>query len=737
MDSEEHESYTGGSSPFVDTPSTHGNDEHNISEEKATTNRNTDATNESAQENRILSLQYKLDTQRNEFELEKLQLQRKYNDLERKYNSTLEELETSNGDISFIKGEEEKLKEEVRNLQTKYTQLEHESENQIHDLQQNMQEKQRVIAEITLDNEEKINKLQNDIENNRITTENLETTIARYESMIKEQSNKVLHLTEENDKKDSELISLKRKVLTLDHDNFSGDDEKAVSNPNNTNTMEELTTVNRMFQEQIKYTTELEGTNMEQAEKIKTLENASEMSNYWKSEIDSLQNKLQGFESLEKDYQDSQLEMLELKSKLAEWEIYKNNDGENDEGQKEEHLGEDKDLTDGTPAETIRDLTLTKKENIILIDENNKLNISVNNLKILNEELAMERNQLLDLNKNYENSIINLKRLNHEYEQQKILSSEECKLLRRQLDEFTEFNKKNTKAELGMNPSVESSHNDNNNNKESIQSSLETLVDDYKNKTDDLTNELKKLNDQLLSSTEEEQKQNKKRRKLTDESQVTNLTYYSQRINELQLENAKLNRDLAKYQNLNKLLDEKLKRLIMLKEKKIRILQLRDNPLANDQFIKKKQLEFLQQENKDLLEKLYSSSLSTDLKTVPISVVKSMEFDLKQRDKEVFKSNKRFTRLKEIFNKKSLEFIEVVNSILGFKLEFQQNNKVKIYSCFRPDKYLVVDLVQNTLVSNLKLDNWDELLSIWIEERGQIPCFLATITLQLWEENSK
>ena len=314
--------------------------------------------------------------------------------------------------------------------------------------------------------------------------------------------------------------------------------------------------------------------------------------------------------------------------------------------------------------------------------------------------------------------------MNYEYEQQKILISEECKLLRNQLNEFFKYNKDT------MNNGNED-HN-NNNSRELMQKGLETLVDDYKNRSEELTNDLKLLNEKLANSLEAEQNSSNKKRRLGISSQSNGLTYYSQRINELQLENSKLNRDLDKYKNLNKLLDEKLKRLIMLKEEKNKIIQLRDNPLAKEQFIKRKQLDLLKQENEDLLKKLQSST--TDIKEVPLSVVKTMEFDLRQCEKELFKSNKRFTRLKEIFNKKSLEFIEVVNSILGFKLEFQQNNKVKVYSCFRPDKYLVIDLMKNTLVSNLNLSNWEELFSTWIEQREQIPCFLATITLQLWQE---
>ena len=761
---------SGNSSSFIDTPSD-GTGKDILSMGDVADNDDNKLTKNNNEDN-VISLQYKIDTQRNDFELKLLQLQRKYNHLEMKYNSKLEELESLNNNMIFMKDKEQKFQEQLATWENKYNQMETKLNQTIQKLNSELIEKKQSFDTLKINSDQKINKLKSDSENYQVTIQSLQQSIDRYEVTIGDQSKEIVKLTKENDQKDEEIIKLKQSLsnstIAISNNKISdigGSSENGISNSNDsnvtssnsnilsTNETDELTTITKLFQDQIKYTTQLEETNRRQEERIKILENSSDLSKYWKSEVDSLQMKLQEFEMLEKDYQNSQLELLELKSKLAEWDLYKEEHEQEQEKEseeerkekdnnKEEHSndtnnlikerkedqpeGKNKDyiLEANNPIETLRELNLIKKENVVLIEDNNQLNININNLKILNEELALERNQLLDLNKTYEINILSLKKLNYEYEQQKILISEECKLLRNQLNEFVKHNKDT------MNRGNED-HN-NNNSGELIQKGLETLVDDYKNRSEELTNDLKLLNEKLANSLEAEQNSSNKKRRLGTSSQSNGLTYYSQRINELQLENAKLNRDLDKYKNLNRLLDEKLKRLIMLKEKKIRILQLRDNPLAKEQFIKRKQLDLLKQENEDLLKKLQSST--TDIKEVPLSVVKTMEFDLRQCEKELFKSNKRFTRLKEIFNKKSLEFIEVVNSILGFKLEFQQNNKVKVYSCFRPDKYLVIDLMKNTLVSNLNLSNWEELFSTWIEQREQIPCFLATITLQLWQE---
>lgn len=83
--------------------------------------------------------------------------------------------------------------------------------------------------------------------------------------------------------------------------------------------------------------------------------------------------------------------------------------------------------------------------------------------------------------------------MNYEYEQQKILISEECKLLRNQLDEFVKLDKN------PLNPANENNDENNKNNGELIQKGLETLIDDYKNRSEELTNDLKLLNEKLAN----------------------------------------------------------------------------------------------------------------------------------------------------------------------------------------------------------------------------------------------
>ena len=732
-------SNSGGSSPFLDTPIDHDslqevkeldeglsmeNDPGLVTSVKNSDendNNNNDASDTitkpesiTEKDRRILSLEYQLSTLRNEYDLERLQLQRNASETERKYKATVEELESTLNDTKFLHDSNTKLLEEVASLKEQLDKCKSENREFVNKLNEELRSKTRLIEDMELDQRAQLSHLEQEVKNLNDEKRSLGELLQKYKDEIIRQSNEIRNLTRLNSEKEEELLKLKGSQIAESHPNYS------------TEEFQELSTMNKLFQEQNKYIKELEEANFKQAKELKKFRNMDESISFWKSENEKLQNKLKGVDMLEQQLQDSQLEIVELKTMSAKYEALSQALGD------QQQVDGEGDKSGGVPSpeDIISDWQMTKKENLVLIDENSKLQLDVNNYKLKNEELTTEKNQLLELNKTYMSNIANLQKLNQELEQQKNLSLRESALLKRQLGEHRKIPMGKAEEEEergGKDEGVKRSSA----NSDSREEELERLVEGYKNRTEELTNELKNLNNQLVSESENQQDQLLKRRKL-DNLDINET--YSERLNELQLQNTNLQRDLQKFRNLNKLLEDKLYKVLNLEGTKIRILQQRDSPFLKDQLIKKKELDLLRKANADLLEKQLNADLS--IQSVPISVYNSMNFDLQRQEEEIFKVNKRLLRLKEVFNKKSLEFIDVVNSILGFKLEFRPDAKVKIYSCFKPDKFLLVDLAKNTLESNLKLDNWDELLGLWIEGRGQIPCFLATITLQLWQAST-
>ncbi|CAI4061767.1 coiled-coil domain-containing protein MAD1 SKDI_07G1710 [Saccharomyces kudriavzevii IFO 1802] len=704
-------SNSGGSSPFLESPGG-----------------SRDMGSNSEQSNRqVQALQFKLNTIQNEYEIDRLQLQKQTNILEKKYKATIGELEKSLNDTKYLYENNAKLEQELQSLKETSTKSTTDKDKFIQELQITLQNNDLEMDALKQQYDSKLSKLTNQCNHFKLEADSSRSLLLKYENEVKRQSVDIKDLQHQVMEKDDDLSSLKASKMMNSHPNYS------------TEEFNELTEMNKMIHDQVQYTKELELANMQQANELKKLKQSQDSSTFWKLENEKLQNKLKQLHTLENQYENLQLENIDLKSKLTNWEIYNddddddngnhnNNNNNNNDGYNNNDGNKNSDCTNKAknnlqsgPEEIIRDWKLTKKECLVLTDKNDKLRLDNNNLKLLNDEMALERNQILDLNKSYENSIVNLKRLNHELEQQKSLSFEECRLLREQLDDL---------YSAQSITSSETISNEKNALKANVSESVNNLLNTYKNKTEDLTSELKKLNDQLLSNSNDVETQRKKRKLTSDQIGLN----YSQRLNELQLENVKISRELSKAQGTIQLLQEKLEKLTKFKEKRVRILQLRDGPFIKDQFIKKSKLRLLEKENSDLLNELKQNNPNSE--TIPISVYDSLNFELQQFEQEVFRSNKRFFRLKQVFNRKSLEFIDVVNSLLGFKLEFQQDGRVKIFSCFKPEKYLIADLNENTLKSNLdaNIDNWDDLMNLWVEDRGQLPCFLATITLRLWEQ---
>lgn len=659
-------SNSGGSSPFLESPDY---------QEKEVV----DAVF-SDKDDEIRNMKYHLNTIQNEFEIEKICIQRQYNTIDKQYKTNLDTLEKTLDSMQELYSKNEKLQEYSNELKNQFEFNMKEKDIALSTLQSDFDVQKEECEFLRTQYESIASNSADKEEHSKLEAEATHTLLKRYEEEISKQINQVNNLQKELNEKEEELENVKANKITKSHYSY------------NTEELQELTTINKLMKDQVQYSKKLEEANMQQANEIKQLRLTNESQQHWQTECEKLTFQLQNHRG---QLQILELENVKLSSQLASWEVYSENE---------------------SPDNIIRELKLIKLECKHLNEDNKKLRLDLNNIKVLNDELALERNQSLDLQNNYETAILNLKRLNHELEQQKLLSFEESKLLRKQLN--------NNSRSLILN-----NNEFNKSKKEETLKGFDNMVDDYKLQTEDLTNELKKLNDQLLS-----QEPIAKKRRTSDQVSLN----YSKRLNEYQVENLKLSENLSKVSEVNKLLEEKLKKLENLKEKSIRILQLRDSPLIKEQFVKKKQLELLRIENRDLLEIINTSSVN-NLKTVPRSVFESLSMDLKQHEEEIFKINKRFFRLKEMFNKKSLEFIDVVNSLLGFKLEFQQDGRVKIFSCFKPDKYIIADLIENTLKSNLNADieDWSHLIQIWVAERNQIPCFLATLTLMLWEKSNK
>lgn len=120
----------------------------------------------------------------------------------------------------------------------------------------------------------------------------------------------------------------------------------------------------------------------------------------------------------------------------------------------------------------------------------------------------------------------------------------------------------------------------------------------------------------------------------------------------------------------------------------------------------------------------------------------------------VAEKEKRMTRLKEIWSAKSLEFREAVASVLGWKMDFMPNGRVRVTSLYYPgedDSASASGEGANSIIfdgenGTMKISGGPDglfareirnLIRFWVEERKDIPCFLAAMTLEFYEKTTR
>ena len=625
----------------------------------------------------LLTLRYQYTTLQNEYEIFKLSSERETNSLQNKYDKSMNELDRALSDTKLLYEENMKLKDSLKSKSdnsSEESKLVTSLQRQVGELKDELDKRDQKIEQLKHETASIRKEAESSVKSLELELETSQKLLNKHKAHVDEQYKEIQELKLDIEAKDAQISKLQNGQLSDAHQNFSTQD------------LHEITILNKTLKEQLSYTKELEDMNLKQATELKKLKQLKDVQTFSKHENHGSQPSFNDVEQLKQKIESLEIENLSLQEKMTEWGIDKLDP-----------------RFDG-PNAVIEEISLLQRENTFLIDTNAKLQKDFNQMCMLNDEMAIERNQLLDLNKDYETSILNLKRLNHELEQQKLLSFEECKILRQELEQLEFIGEGN--SEKCTNPENIKTHD---------------IIDGYKNQTEDLTNELKRLNEEFSKSDD----RLKKRRKLTHNLSVT----YSQRLNDLVLKNKELEKQLQIVKNHANTLEQKLADLSNIKEKKIRILQLRNNPLLKEHYIRKEKLKLLEQENAELLSKLKPTE------SVPKSVYDRISFDMKQLENDIYNSNKKTTRLKEMFNKKSLEFIEAVNSLLGFKLEFLSHGKVKLICCYQPTKYLIADLKSNTLKSDLAniIPDWDELFQTYVAEKGEIPLFLSYVKIRLWE----
>ncbi|THG98156.1 hypothetical protein EW026_g3974 [Hermanssonia centrifuga] len=167
----------------------------------------------------------------------------------------------------------------------------------------------------------------------------------------------------------------------------------------------------------------------------------------------------------------------------------------------------------------------------------------------------------------------------------------------------------------------------------------------------------------------------------------------------------------------------------------VRVLSLHDNPAQQWVDLSQAAMDRLKSENEALLNRLKeleNSGASTGHSGNKEELVPRESWEVVNKEKseleEALKQKeKRLTRLKQVFSAKTDEFKEAIASILGVKLAFYPNGQPMKGSNLGMTMQLVAQGEGGP-------EDLPQLMRYWVEQEQCIPGFLASITLQCYEQ---
>ena len=480
-----------------------------------------------------------------------------------------------------------------------------------------------------------------------------------------------------------------------------------------TGDVETITTIKKELSEQVAHIKKLEVLTREQNTELKQYRKQQKAIEIIEEEKRSLQMKLGQIEDLRRQLNEVEVRKQVLEDERNSWASYIENEAEVDE-----QFENPEDLARAYIRERLEKTDLMNRIGEIQPE----LTVKEANIQALEDEKAKLQAEIVQL-KSSTNGAPNADEIKARarLERQKILAVKEVEFLRAQVKAFDD-------EEREMHPETFDAA------KTSRIKELEDIVDQYRKDVDALQRDLNSVDKPLGVSA------GQKRPLDTEET--------DERVGELRRKNRQLQEDNATIQKRLKLVETEYKaqhsQLKKLKESsRIRILELKSNPTADAEALKLSTVRTLREANEQLLAQLQGI---TPPHTVPTSTLTATQDQLAEATASITSLEKKIKRLKQIWSAKSLEFREAVASILGWKLDFMPNGRVKVTSMFRPAD----DSGENSIIfdgenGTMKVSGGEQSafageirdqIVYWVEGRKEIPCFLAALTLEFWERKN-
>lgn len=508
---------------------------------------------------------------------------------------------------------------------------------------------------------------------------------------------------------------------------------------------ESMAVFKRQLSEQVNHIRELETTNREQTTELRHLRKVQKNVEVVEEQKRSLENQIQLMGGLEAEISTLQFQKQALEDERQSWTILLQ---ENDQPAEFD-----------SPEAVVKALVEERIEKAVLVDKLGLVDAQYlekdEAIKKLEDEKSILSKELQSLRAaggvSGAGSAADT-RARQRLERLRALAVKEVEYLRAQLKTFDE-------EEVTMN----ADENQFDAKKSEQIAQLQQLVDEYRGELHKAHEEMSK---QEASPQLEQQQTRGTKRPLSPADSENE----SERIAGLTRKLRKMQDSLNKSEQARTLVKKELEaaksQVKSLQSKsRTRVLELRENPTAEAEKIKMSTLRTLQAENRDLLAQLHGNH--GDIKVVPLSALESLKLELQEMERVVADKEKHNRRLREIYSVKAIEFREAVASLLGYKLDILPNGRVRVTSMFHlsaayrhGDPNASSDSrgpgsmgngEENSILfdgenGSMKLSGGNNslfameikpLLKFWAQERKDIPCFLAAMTLDFYDKTTR
>ncbi|KAH5268270.1 hypothetical protein HBI71_072270 [Parastagonospora nodorum] len=478
---------------------------------------------------------------------------------------------------------------------------------------------------------------------------------------------------------------------------------------------ETLEVIKRELSDQVNHIKKLETLKREQNAELKQYRKQHKAIEIVEEEKRSLQTKLHNMDDMQRQLNEANLRKKILEEERDSWTSYL-------EAEAAIH-GE---LQFDSPEDLARAFIQERIERTELLNQlgeiKPELTVKEANIQALEDEKQKLQAEIQQLKTSGSGSAPNANeaKARARLERQKALAIKELDFLRAQVKAFDD-------EEREMQPDTFDAA------KSELIKELQDSVDQYRKELDTLQKEFNSIEKQPNSTAA-----GQKRALETEDN--------DERLGELRRKNRQLQDDLTALQKKQKLIEAEYtaqhSQLKKLKEaSRTRVLELKSNPTADAEALKLSTVRNLREANAQLLAQL--DNARTPPASVPTATLDAVRDELEELRTQLASSTKKIQRLKQIWTAKSLEFREAVASILGWKLDFMPNGRVKVTSMFKPadedgENSIVFDGENGTMKvsggeQSVFAGEIRDQIVYWVEGRKEIPCFLSALTLEFWE----